>query len=141
MFSLNIFFFLTVPILAYICYTDIKFRKIYNVTIVCLLVLVLVCAYFYKWMPNWQSALLIFFCGLVLFYIGGIGAGDIKLLSVLSLSIPKEYILDFLLLVGFSGLPLILVVLIIYHFCGRKNKSLPYGVAICVGYFILHFLT
>jgi prepilin peptidase CpaA len=140
MFNLSLFFFLTTPILAYLCYTDIKFRKIYNATVICLLVLVLISACFYRCMPNWQYALIIFFGGLILFYIGGIGAGDIKLLSVLSLTVPKEYIVDFLLLTGLSGLPLILVILINYHYFGGKNKSLPYGVAICAGYVALHFL-
>jgi prepilin peptidase CpaA len=140
MFNLPIFFFLTIPILAYSCYTDIKFRKIYNANVVFLLAFVLISACFYRCMPNWQYALIIFFCGLFLFYIGGIGAGDIKLLSVLSLTIPEAYIVDFLLLIGLCGLPLILVILINYHYCGGKNKSLPYGVAICTGYVALHFL-
>ncbi|QIQ21307.1 A24 family peptidase [Zophobihabitans entericus] len=140
MFNLITFFCAILPILIYICYTDIRYRKIYNIVLVVLLVITIINSFYFSIIPNWKGALIIFLVGLALFYLGGIGAGDIKLLAVLSLSVPENHIIDFILLISFCGLPLIAIVLFCYYVLKMKNKTIPYGVAINTGYFLLYFM-
>lgn len=128
------------PLLVYICYTDILYRKIYNSIIILLLVLCIIFALFTHSSLNIYAALITLIIGICLFYARIIGAGDIKLLAVLALSVPPTYIFDWLLLVALCGAVLVVIILICYYLLHIGRKTLPYGVAICSGYLILYWL-
>lgn len=93
-------------------------------------------------------AALVFGVGFVLFVLGGIGGGDVKLLAATSLWLGPQAILAFLLAVGLAGGALGLAVLIarklaglpVLAACQRRlpkllqgGQPVPYGVAIAAG--------
>ena len=78
-------------------------------------------------------------CGLVLFALGAMGAGDIKLAAALGLFAGSQYITAFLILMTLSGGLLSGVVWVHMKLSPKQNKvdganrhSVPYGVAISI---------
>ncbi|HDR1022748.1 TPA: prepilin peptidase, partial [Pasteurella multocida] len=78
-------------------------------------------------------ALISFIIGFILFNLRTIGAGDVKLISVLMLTIPQEQIMSFFFFTACSGLILIIIGWIFFRQSILKNH-LPYGVAISLGF-------
>ncbi|WP_369685582.1 A24 family peptidase [Tatumella ptyseos] len=130
-------FYLIAVILIRIGYTDIRFRIIENK---CVLIILLINVFKF-FIGNEEiylySSFLIFSVGLVCILTNCVGAGDIKLLTVLGMVFPPREIPDFIFLVTVSGLPLILIVFLLHRFSkGKFSKTLPYGVAIISGYLL-----
>jgi prepilin peptidase CpaA len=80
--------------------------------------------------------------GSILFRFGALGGGDVKWLAALMLWLgPTEALLRFLVLVGFSGGLLGLILLLFVRLTGSSygrfdgKQNLPYGVAIAIGGF------
>lgn len=129
--------FLITLLLIRVCYTDIRCRIIENK---CVIVILLVNIVYFSLMgrlPYLLSSVTIFVVGIFFIVCNCVGAGDVKLLSVLGMMFPLREIPDFIFLVALSGLPLILVVYGLHRFSkGKFSKTLPYGVAITSGYLI-----
>ena len=129
--------FFIIILLVRICYTDIRYRIIENKCVLLMFLLNIT-----LWVIDRQpiyllSSLVIFSVGAILVLIHCVGAGDIKLLTVLGMVFPLGKIPDFIFLVALSGLPLILVIYCFHRFSkGRFSKTLPYGVAITGGYLL-----
>lgn len=131
---------LQVLLLLSVCYTDISSRIIKNRTvfIVALISLAISVTLYGRVSIFWPLTILV--SGMFLVTVNVIGAGDIKLISALSLSLPAEKIAGFIFWITLSGLPLILIVVILRLLRpGSKKMTLPYGVAISCGY-LLHLL-
>ena len=127
-------------LLISVCYTDIKFRKIKNSTVIFIALFSLVSGVTHTEPVSLVWSLLILVTGVLLVLANIIGAGDIKLIAALSLSIPGAEIPDFIFLITLSGVPLILVTVLLHKVTGSSNKiTLPYGVAISCGY-LFHLL-
>lgn len=134
--SHNFFIYLTWLVLIVISYTDIRYRTISNQFILVTMGLMLLNALWGTNQFDYIAAIIFLLIGIVIFYLNVIGAGDIKLISVLILSIPINKVIDFLTLIALCGIPLILVA-IIYKSVFKKNCiTLPYGVAISLGYML-----
>lgn len=134
--SHNFFIYLTWLVLIVISYTDIRYRTISNQFILVTLGLMLLNALWGTNQFDYIAGIIFLLIGIVIFYLNVIGAGDIKLISVLILSIPINKVIDFLTLIALCGIPLILVA-IIYKSVFKKNCiTLPYGVAISLGYML-----
>lgn len=79
-------------------------------------------------------AVVVFACLCGLFAVGGMGGGDVKLITALALWIEPLVFLQFLLVMVIAGALLSIIVGIIQLIRGRKERlSVPYGVAIAVG--------
>ena len=89
------------------------------------------------------TALLLILAALPVYYLGGLAAGDIKLIAALSVWFEFEQLKTFLLLTTLIGGFLALII-ICYNFClillsfryqGNKTKitTVPYGIAISLG--------
>lgn len=78
-------------------------------------------------------ALLVFAGFALLFALGAMGGGDVKLITALTLWIPASRILEMLFLVALAGGVLALVLILIRRLRGSKNRAVPYGVAIALG--------
>ena len=127
-------------LLISVCYTDIKFRKIKNSTVIFIALFSLVSGLTHTEPVSLVWSLLILVTGVLLVLANIIGAGDIKLIAALSLSIPGAEIPDFIFFITLSGVPLILVTVLLHKVTGSSNKiTLPYGVAISCGY-LFHLL-
>ncbi len=77
--------------------------------------------------------------GFVLFLIHIIGAGDIKMLSILVLAIPPSQLMFFFFFVTVFGVILALGGLIFFR-RNVREKGLPYGVAIAGGFLLQEVL-
>lgn len=125
-------------ILMFVCYTDIRCRKITNATTLLIFSLSLLLAFYHPEALSLTLLLLLFFLGFVLSLVGVIGAGDVKLVCALSTGLSTTEIGDFLFLMGMAGIPLTLLTCLYYRLFSRNNViTIPYGIAICSGYWLL----
>ncbi|KYN26296.1 hypothetical protein AUQ44_14535 [Vibrio cidicii] len=127
--------FLNLPLLLLIAINDIKSRFIDNRAVVVLAVLVLL-GWFNQ--PNWQIwpyTLAIVLGGLLLFQLGVLGAGDTKLLAVISLGIDPAYMPLTLVGIAMVGGVMALGYLLyglMTDLTKVRQRGIPYGVPICL---------
>ncbi len=120
-------------ILAWISWSDISTRIISNKTVLVLFIALLpFCWIFYK-QVFFIPAVVALIIGFLLFLLKVIGAGDVKLITVLMLAIPYEQMTSFLFLTSFSGLLLVILGWLFFR-QNIKKQGLPYGVAISLGF-------
>jgi prepilin peptidase CpaA len=150
------FVLITVLIICFI--TDVKSRKIYNKVIFPCIPFAFMAHFFVNGWNGVGSALLGFLLGLAIliipYLLGGMGAGDVKLLALIGAFKGSSFVLTtafYMALVG--GLIAIVIILfqkgkvkeLIYHFWAKKHgaelpidkklysTTYPYGVAIVAG--------
>ncbi|MCH8685433.1 A24 family peptidase [Pedomonas mirosovicensis] len=84
---------------------------------------------------GWQIgvALLVFIGFAVLFALGAMGGGDVKLVAALALWIPPARILELIFLIAIYGGVLALVLVVTRRLRGQTHRAVPYGVAIALG--------
>lgn len=114
-------------------WVDVKSRIISNNIVMVLLILVIPFGYLLNGELYIVPALISLFIGFLLFLFNVIGAGDIKLITVLMLTIPPEQILSFFVFTSFFGLLLIIIGWLFFKTSIKRN-GLPYGVAISLGF-------
>lgn len=141
--KLVFFIFLIIALLCnliWISWTDIKSRLITNRAILLTVLLILPFSYILWSKVFIVSAAVTLLIGFILFMLNVIGAGDVKLLSVLMLAVPSEEIMPFLFLVTVVGavIAIMTIVWLLFHKKSFMKYKLSYGVAICGG-FILNF--
>ncbi len=127
-------FLLIYVALLYCSFTDVKCRQISNKCVLLVFVfssvLGLVSGHFNLLYPS-----LILVCGFFMAFFGVMGAGDIKLITVLCVGIPIHLISTFLILMCLYGMPLTLIMILFSRLVLKeKLKSVPFGVAISAGY-------
>ena len=112
---------------------DIRERRIPNSA--CLFLALLGCVQSLitgEWL-DWKIALTALAVGLVLFIARCFGAGDVKFFWACMLFVPKQVNL-LLVYTAASGLVLAIVYLAMHRFRRKDVGTLPYGVAISVGF-------
>ncbi|OOF67228.1 prepilin peptidase, partial [Rodentibacter sp. Ppn85] len=95
--------FFIILLLINLSWTDIRVRVISNRVVTLLLVVILIFTYLKYDTVFIFPALVSLSVGFILFTLKVIGAGDIKLISVLMLAIPSFQIMSFLFFTTFSG--------------------------------------
>lgn len=120
-------------LLIKLSWTDIKSRIISNNIVLALLVCIIPFGFLLNGELYIVPALASLFIGFLLFLFNVIGAGDIKLITVLMLEIPPEQILSFFVFTSFFGLLLIIIGWLFFKTSIKRN-GLPYGVAISLGF-------
>ncbi|HDR1345803.1 TPA: prepilin peptidase [Pasteurella multocida] len=130
---LILFNILLVLLLIRLSWTDLTKRIISNNTVLCLLAVIIPFSFIHHSQIFFLPALLFLFLGFLLFTLGIIGAGDIKLITVLMLSIPTEQLISFFFLTSCSGLLLIIIGWLFFRE-SIKKRGLPYGIAISLGF-------
>ncbi|WP_159439095.1 prepilin peptidase [Vibrio palustris] len=124
-------------ILIKVLYTDIRYREIRNIDVLLILLSILMVRYAHISHLPYKITLLVLFIGIVLWHCGFCGAGDIKLITVLTLGVDEQWFLlclvSTLLLGGVLAIALCL--------WGRLSsngapytKGVPYGVPIVVSF-------
>lgn len=122
-------------LLVHVCYTDIRWRYISNKTTGLILLHSIMLGYVSSGGVSIVLPFAILSVGFLFFVFGAIGAGDIKLMSVLSVGLETDKIIDFLLLTSYSGFPLVLITIVYYRiFMPKDILTIPYGVALSSGY-------
>lgn len=114
-------------------YTDIKFRKIFNEMPLIIISVSVLLILFTDLKISYFSGVAIFISGFLLSVYNFWGAGDAKFCFALSLSLPGECIPAFLLFTSLAGGVLAVTMLAIPRLKG-KYKSVPYGIALSLGY-------
>lgn len=123
----------TILLLVTLSVTDIRSRIISN-QVVLLLLFAIVPLSLLKYQTIFViPALCALAIGFLIFSLGAMGAGDIKLISVLMLTIPHNEIIYFFFFTAFFGLLLIIVGWLFFRKSIKEN-GLPYGVAISLGF-------
>ncbi|WP_314870036.1 prepilin peptidase [Aggregatibacter kilianii] len=124
---------ITILLLVTLSVTDIRSRIISN-QVVLLLLFAIAPLSLLKYQTIFViPALCALAIGFLIFSLGAMGAGDIKLISVLMLTIPHNEIIYFFFFTAFFGLLLIIVGWLFFRKSIKEN-GLPYGVAISLGF-------
>ena len=124
---------ITILLLVTLSVTDIRSRVISN-QVVLLLFFTIIPLSLLKYQTIFViPALCALAIGFLIFSLGAMGAGDIKLISVLMLTIPHNEIIYFFFFTAFFGLLLIIVGWLFFRKSIKEN-GLPYGVAISLGF-------
>lgn len=124
--------------LIFVCYTDILRRKITNGTTSLILFFSLLLAFYRLDNISFLPIIILFFIGFICSTVGVIGAGDVKLVCALSTALSTTEMGNFLLLTGVFGIPLSLLTWLYYKVLSKQKLiTIPYGVAICCGYWML----
>lgn len=119
------------------CYTDIKYRIISNYVVIIIFILAILNFAFGQGTLNYGASGIFLVCGLLMFYCRLVGAGDIKLITVLLITIPRDSVLFFLVVIAFLGLPMAIVALVYKHVKKiKRGVTLPYGLAITGSYIL-----
>ncbi|WP_109058887.1 A24 family peptidase [Aggregatibacter aphrophilus] len=124
---------ITILLLVTLSVTDIRSRIISN-QVVLLLFFTIIPLSLLKYQTIFViPALCALAIGFLIFSLGAMGAGDIKLISVLMLTIPHNEIIYFFFFTAFFGLLLIIIGWLFFRKSIKEN-GLPYGVAISLGF-------
>lgn len=126
-------------LLSVLSWQDIRQRILSNKLVLIVLFVVVPLAGLLYHTLYWQTALITLIVGFILFLFNIIGAGDIKLLSVLMLLVPPTDAFGVLFLISLFGLLLIIIGWIGFRQSIKQN-GLPYGVAISLGFLSYLFL-
>ena len=129
-------------------YTDLRYRKIFNVLTLPAMLIGLILQLSFFGLSGLISALIGFAIGFgffFLFYIfGGMGAGDVKLMGALGILFGKSDILYVIVFTGLFGLGVVVILFFPYLYLAIKTKKpsvflafrkhyMPYGIAISLG--------
>ncbi|AIL32357.1 hypothetical protein IX83_02630 [Basilea psittacipulmonis DSM 24701] len=126
-------------VLVYVSVTDCRSRTIKNEAVLVLLPLQLAFAYLLFNEIYFIPAIVTLVVGFLLFMLRVIGAGDVKLLSVLMLAVPADQVIELFLYITVFGLVEIIIGLIFFRHA-FKTRGVPYGVAISLGYTLLSLM-
>ena len=128
-----ILYSIIILLLMRLSWTDIRERIISNKIVLYLLFFILPLS----WLRYEQifiiPSIIALIIGFIIFSLKAIGAGDVKLITVLLLSLPGDQILSFFLFTTLYGLLLIIIGWLFFKE-SVKNHGLPYGVAISLGF-------
>ncbi|WP_373953955.1 prepilin peptidase [Vibrio pomeroyi] len=126
-------------ILLFVCFFDGKYRKIpNNLNKLALVFSIFVALYNGYLMSSLPTAALYFIIFFILWYLGVIGAGDVKLLFALIIGIQPELVTIALIFIGFLGGILVSIMYVIGKIAGVDSykKGIPYGIPIALSCFI-----
>ncbi|WP_434567142.1 prepilin peptidase [Vibrio chagasii] len=124
-------------LIIYVSATDFLYRKIQNYALYILLV---VQCFLSPLDIQIMSSLLMLVIGLILYKLIWIGAGDIKYVVILSLTIPINDLLLAYILTAFAGGILAFSYLVSRNLFKRNlhaKGGIPYGIAISVGFYLV----
>ncbi|MEZ8462820.1 prepilin peptidase [Vibrio splendidus] len=131
-----------VIVCVYVSATDFLYRKIQNHT---LLILLFLQCFLSPLDIQIMSFLLVLGGGLIVYALIWIGAGDIKYVAVLSLTIPLSDLLWAFVMTAFTGGFLAVIYLVYNKLISKRlvrktsngQQGIPYGIAISVGFYLV----
>ena len=119
---------------VWIIYSDIRYRIISNKLVACVLVTVFLYSFQSGLLNQWLYSIPVLAIGFLLWWLGVIGAGDVKLLAVLVPAINPDFHLFTFLVVAFSGGIVAVLTLLYAKLITKKSDiTVPYGVPIALG--------
>lgn len=140
--SFDVYLLILVIVCVYVSATDFLYRKIQNHT---LLILLFLQCFLSPLDIQIMSFLLVLGGGLIVYALIWIGAGDIKYVAVLSLTIPLSDLLWAFVMTAFTGGFLAVIYLVYNKLISKRlvrktsngQQGIPYGIAISVGFYLV----
>ncbi|EAT6909262.1 flp operon protein B, partial [Salmonella enterica] len=135
----NVFVFIIILLLLfYVSVTDILYRVIPNLVILIMFICIVTDRLIYSDIPiNFILILCVFGTGILLYAARIMGAGDVKLITVLTFLIPEyPLFISFLFYTTLTGAGLAVLGYMIPAL-KFKERGLPYGVAIALGFLMI----
>ncbi|EJJ5375592.1 prepilin peptidase, partial [Salmonella enterica] len=125
-------------LLFYVSVTDILYRVIPNLVILIMFICIVTDRLIYSDIPiNFILILCVFGTGILLYAARIMGAGDVKLITVLTFLIPEyPLFISFLFYTTLTGAGLAVLGYMIPAL-KFKERGLPYGVAIALGFLMI----
>ncbi|EBT9372507.1 prepilin peptidase [Salmonella enterica] len=136
---MNVFVFIIILLLLfYVSVTDILYRVIPNLVILIMFICIVTDRLIYSDIPiNFILILCVFGTGILLYATRIMGAGDVKLITVLTFLIPEyPLFISFLFYTTLTGAGLAVLGYMIPAL-KFKERGLPYGVAIALGFLMI----
>lgn len=136
---MNVFVFIIILLLLfYVSVTDILYRVIPNLVILIIFICIVTDRLIYSDIPiNFILILCVFGTGILLYAARIMGAGDVKLITVLTFLIPEyPLFISFLFYTTLTGAGLAVLGYMIPAL-KFKERGLPYGVAIALGFLMI----
>ncbi|EAB2306927.1 prepilin peptidase [Salmonella enterica] len=136
---MNVFVFIIILLLLfYVSVTDILYRVIPNLVILIMFICIVTDRLIYSDIPiNFILILCVFGTGILLYAARIMGAGDVKLITVLTFLIPEyPLFISFLFYTTLTGAGLAVLGYMIPAL-KFKERGLPYGVAIALGFLMI----
>lgn len=136
---MNVFIFIIILLLLfYVSVTDILYRVIPNLVILIMFICIVTDRLIYSDIPiNIILILCVFGTGILLYATRIMGAGDVKLITVLTFLIPEyPLFISFLFYTTLTGAGLAVLGYMIPAL-KFKERGLPYGVAIALGFLMI----
>lgn len=128
-----IYNYIFIFLLGFISYTDMRYRVISNIQVISCFIMIAIGSYIFALELNIIAAIITLIIGFIVWKIKLVGAGDIKLLSVLMLFVKPSYVGEFLFLMSVFGAFLAIVILL----AKKRHLGVPYGVAIACSFVLL----
>ncbi|WP_145514983.1 A24 family peptidase [Yersinia massiliensis] len=125
--------------LLVICYSDILFRIISNRLIITIAMTTLLLSFTQHNTVSIVIPLLALLTGYTLFHFKLIGAGDVKLITVLLLALTTEQSLNFILYTAIMGGVVMMIGMLINR-ADIQRRGVPYAVAISIGFLLSLYL-
>jgi prepilin peptidase CpaA len=135
--NFEVYLLLLIVVCIYISISDFFYRRIQNHA---LLILLILQCFLSPLDIQITSFLLVLGGGLIVYSLIWIGAGDIKYVAALSLTIPLNDLLWAFVMTAFSGGVLASIYLINKKLARKKpndQQGIPYGIAISVGFYLV----
>ncbi|HHG8774041.1 TPA: prepilin peptidase [Raoultella planticola] len=124
-------------VLLYICYMDIRWRRIPNRATLLILLLSCLAGFAHMSYPALVLPGILLALGFIAATVKLIGAGDIKLVCALAVALSASETGNFLLLTAIAGIPVSIVSLLYFYlFAREKRATVPYALAISCGYWL-----
>ncbi|WP_019212556.1 A24 family peptidase [Yersinia massiliensis] len=125
--------------LLVICYSDIRFRIISNRLIITIAMTTLLLSFTQHNTVSIVIPLIALLTGYTLFHFKLIGAGDVKLITVLLLALTTEQSLNFILYTAIMGGVVMMIGMLINR-ADIQRRGVPYAVAISIGFLLSLYL-
>lgn len=124
--------------LLFICYGDIRHRVISNKWVMTVAINTLMLSFIIYTTISLAIPLLALVIGYIIFYFKLIGGGDVKLITVLLLTLNVEQSLNFILYTAIMG-GIVMIIGMLINRADIQQRGIPYAVAISGGFLLSFF--
>ncbi len=124
--------------LLLVCYSDIRHRIISNKLVITIAINALALGFAKNNTVSIAIPLFALLTGYIVFYFNLIGGGDVKLITVLLLTLTAGQSLDFILYTAIMG-GVVMIIGMLINRTDIQQRGVPYAVAISIGFLLALF--
>ncbi|EEQ11070.1 hypothetical protein ymoll0001_34110 [Yersinia mollaretii ATCC 43969] len=121
-----------------ICYSDIRHRIVSNKLIITVAITTLALGFAKNNTVSIVIPLFALLAGYIIFHFNLIGGGDVKLITVLLLTLTPGQSLDFILYTAIMG-GVVMIIGMLINRSDIQQRGVPYAVAISIGFLLALF--